>query len=263
MPGGYGQYCPFSLAAELLCQRWTLLVVSRILDGCARFNEIQRGVPRMSPSLLSRRLRELEQAGIVRKRRARSGDAHEYVATEAGRDLQGIVAAMAVWGQHWARDMEIADLDPGFLVWSLHLRVDPSAMPEGRLVVEFDFTGAPANCTRFWLVQRDRQVEMCLKDPGLDVDLVVSSDLRLFVEAWRGIRDLRDEIRRGRIRLVGPTGLQQRFADWVRLGPLASHPRKRPGRERRLAQLRQSRGGQAPRRSKPRVPSEASASGSG
>lgn len=263
MPGGYGQYCPFSLAAELLCQRWTLLVVSRILDGCARFNEIQRGVPRMSPSLLSRRLRELEQAGIVRKRRVRSGDAHEYVATEAGRDLQGIVAAMAVWGQHWARDMEIEDLDPGFLVWSLHLRVDPSAMPEGRLVVEFDFTGAPADFARFWLVQQDGQVEMCLKDPGVDVDLVVSSDLLLFVEAWRGIRDLRDEIRRGRIRVVGPPGLQRRFPDWIQLGPLASEPRKRPGRERRLAQLRRPRGARTRRRGNPRPQPEAAASDSG
>lgn len=232
---GYGQYCPLSLAAELLCQRWTLLVVSRILSGCARFNEIHRGVPRMSPSLLSRRLVELEEAGIVRKRGSRRGGGHAYELTRAGRDLQGIVESLAIWGQAWARDLEIQDLDPGFLVWSMHARIDSARMPQGRTVVEFDFTGAPAGCATFWLIHREGTVEMCLKDPGLDVDLVVASDLRVFVEAWRGFRDFHHEIRQGRIRLIGEESLRQAFPDWLRPDPLAAFPRHRTGRERSLA----------------------------
>lgn len=200
MASTYGQYCPLSLAAELLCERWTLLVISRILSGCTRFNEIHRGVPRMSPSLLSQRLAELESAGILHRRRG-PGGTREYRLTRAGYELEGIVQALASWGQAWARDLDLDDLDPAFLVWSMHARVDSARMPPGRTVVEFALSGAPDGVALFWLVHRDGAVEMCLKDPGLDVDLVVTSDLRLFVEAWRGIRDLRHEIRLGRIRL--------------------------------------------------------------
>lgn len=236
MSQSYGQYCPFALAVELLCQRWTLLVVSRLIDGCSRFNEIRRGVPQISPSLLSKRLSELERAGLIETRKATSGGGREYLLTQAGRDLEPIIDGLAVWGQQWARDMVDDDLDPAFLVWSMHLRLDTDALPPGRTVVEFEFTGAPSDLSRFWLVQRDDEVEMCLKDPGLDVDLAVRSDLRLFVEAWRGFRDLRREIRSGRIELHGPRELRKAFPRWLRLSALAPYERRRPGRERRLVQ---------------------------
>jgi DNA-binding HxlR family transcriptional regulator len=235
MPQGYGQYCPLSLAVELLCRRWTLIVVSRLLGGCSRFNEIHRGVPRMSPSLLSRRLSELEKAGLVRTRALRGEPGREYLLTAAGRELEPIILQMAVWGQRWARDMNDEDLDPGFLVWSMHLRMNTGAMPPGRTVIELSFTGAPPDSDHFWLVHRDGQVEMCLKDPELDVDLLVTSDLRIFVEAWRGLRDFPTEIRQRRIRLQGPEELREGFPSWLMLGALAPHERMRPGRERRLA----------------------------
>lgn len=234
MASTYGQYCPLSLAAELLCERWTLLVVSRILSGCTRFNEIHRGVPRMSPSLLSQRLSELESAGILHRRRGPGGSC-EYRLTRAGHELEGIVEGLASWGQAWARDLDLDDLDPAFLVWSMHARIDSARMPPGGTVVEFALSGAPDGVARFWLVHRDGAVEMCLKDPGLDVDLVVTSDLRLFVEAWRGLRDLRHELRLGRIRLDGDAKLQDALPGWIRPDSLASLPRRRPGRERRLA----------------------------
>ena len=169
MSRGYGQYCPLSLALEVLGERWTMLVVSRLIDGCQRFNEIHRGVPRMSATLLSQRLAQLEHAGILE----RSGKA--YLLTEAGRALEPIIMDLAVWGQHWARDMTTEDLDPGFLVWSMHTRLNTEAMPPGRTVMEFEFTGAPPDCRRFWLVNDDGVVEMCLKHPGYEVDLKVAS----------------------------------------------------------------------------------------
>lgn len=240
MPQRYGQYCPFSIAAELLCERWTLLVVSRVIDGCHRFNEIHRGVPRMSPSLLTRRLRELESAGILVRKASPQGG-HEYRLTPAGQDLSGLIESMAVWGQAWAREMEEVDLDPEFLVWSMHLRMNVEAMPAGRTVLELSFTGAPPDCTKFWLVARDGEIEMCLKDPELDVDLLVEADLRTFVEAWRGLRDLRHELRTGRIRLTGDEALQRQFPDWLLLSALAPYPRRRAGRERRLARAAEKR----------------------
>ena len=233
MPRGYGQYCPLALAAELLCQRWTLLVVSRLIDGCTRFNEIHRGVPQMSPSLLSKRLSELESAGLLEVRKVGAG--HQYLPTAASLELAPLIDDLAIWGQRWARDMEEHDLDPAFLVWSMHLRMDVEAMPAGRTVIEFKFSGAPKDLERFWLVHRDGTMEMCLKDPDLDVDLLVTADLRLFVEAWRGFRDLGKEIGRGRIRLDGPERLCRDFPRWLQLSALASYPRMRGGRERRLS----------------------------
>ena len=235
MAQSYGQYCPLALAVELLCQRWTLLVLSRLLDGCTRFNEIHRGVPRMSPSLLSQRLAELEKAGLVRSRRRSDGPGKEYAVTEAARELDPVVDHLAVWGHRWARDMVDDDLDPAFLVWSMHLRLDTETMPAGRTVIEFKFSGAPTDCRQFWLINRDGEVEMCLKDPELEVDLLVTAPLRTFVEAWRGFRDMREEIAAGRIKLFGSTDHCSRFPDWLQLSMLAPYPRKREGRERKLA----------------------------
>ncbi len=234
MPRGYGQYCPLSLAVEVLGERWTILVVSRILDGCHRFNDIHRGVPRMSATLLSQRLAQLEHAGIVERRRTSNGRGHEYHVTDAGRELEPIIMNMAVWGQRWARDMTTDDLDPGFLVWSMHMRLNTDAMPPGRTVMEFEFTGAPSDCRRFWLVNTNGTVDMCLKHPGYEVDLKVMSDLRRFVEAWRGFRSLQREIATGAIRLEGPSNLKRAFPDWLQLSMLAPYERCRSGPERRL-----------------------------
>jgi DNA-binding HxlR family transcriptional regulator len=235
MARGYGQYCPFSLATELLGERWMLLVVSRLFFGCRRFNEIHRGVPRISPTLLSKRLAQLEHAGLIETREMPGGRGKQYLLTRAGRELEPIVGALATWGQQWARDLVDDDLDPAYLAWSLHLRLNTAALPTGRTVVEFAFSGAPADCRRFWLVHEGGEVEMCLKDPELDVDLVVRCNLRLFVEAWRGIRDLRQEIRAGRIELLGPRELRRQFPLWLELHPQAAVERLRPGRERDLA----------------------------
>lgn len=235
MSQGYGQYCPLSLAVELLGERWTILVVSRLLVGCRRFNEIHRGVPRMSATLLSQRLSQLEHAGLIERRSRANGHGHEYLITDAGRELEPVIADLAAWGQRWARDMVTDDLDPAFLAWSMHQRIDTEAMPAGRTVIRFDFTGAPADCRRFWLVNTDGVVDMCLKDPGYEVDLTVYSDLRRFVEAWRGFRSLRREIASGRIRLEGPSALKRDFPKWLQLHDLAPYPRLRRGAERDLA----------------------------
>jgi DNA-binding HxlR family transcriptional regulator len=235
MRRGYGQYCPLALAAELLCERWTLLIVSRLIDGCSQFNEIHRGVPRISPSLLAQRLERLEHSGLVVRGPARKGAARTYKLTPAGLALDSIIEQLAIWGQQWARDMTDDDLDPGFLVWSMHMRLDTSSMPPGRTTLEFEFTGAPADCRRFWLVHHRGIVDMCLKDPGYEVDLKVEADLRLFIEAWRGIRDLRKEIQAKRIRVIGPAALRAALPQWLRLSSLAPVPRQRAGREQRVA----------------------------
>lgn len=238
MSKGYGQYCPLALAAELLCERWTILVVSRLIDGCRRFNEIHRGVPKMSATLLTQRLGQLEHAGLVVRRPLQTGRGHEYLLTEAGEELGPIVMDMAIWGQRFARDMVLDDLDPAFLAWSMHTRLDTEAMPEGRTVMEFTFTGTPTEFRRFWLVHEGGAVDMCLKHPGFNVDIEVHADIRRFVEAWRGFRDLRRDMASGKIRVNGPSELCRALPDWLRLSALAPYDRSLRGSERRLAQRR-------------------------
>lgn len=224
----YGQYCPLALAAELLCRRWTVLIISRLLDGCRTFNEIQQGVPKISPSLLSTRLSELEHAGVLVRRKIENENRYRYEPTESARELSEIIDKMAIWGQHWSRDMQMEDLDPAFLAWSMSTRMNTDAMPAGQTVVEFEFSGTPTEFRRFWLVNQSGKVDMCLKNPGYETDLHVHSDLRRFVEAWRGFRDLRVEIRSGSIRLTGPRQLASAFPDWLLLSALAPHQRKQP-----------------------------------
>ncbi len=142
---------------------------------------------------------------------------------------------LAIWGQHWARDNEMDDLDLGFLAWSMHLRIDADAMPSGRTVMQFEFSGAPTDFKRFWLICTDRKVDMCLKHPGFETDLFISADLRRFVESWRGFRNMREEIRSSRIRLTGPKELKKAFPNWLQLSSLAQFQRKNGGREQRLS----------------------------
>ena len=236
---GYGQYCPLALAAELLCERWPLLVISRVIDGCTRFNEIHRGVPKISASLLSQRLSQLEQAGLILRSPLATGRGYAYEVTEAGRELEPIIMSMAAWGQRWSRDMEHEDLDPAFLAWSMHTRLNVEIMPSGRTVMEFVFSGTHKGLSRFWLVVEDRRVDMCLKDPGFDADVVVSSEIRLFVEAWRGFRDLKREIGRGRIKVDGPRDTRKALPDWLLLSNLANFERQ-CGDEAKISKLFQS-----------------------
>jgi len=232
----YGQYCPVALATEILGERWTILVVLALMDGVTRFNDLQRALPRISATMLSQRLRSLETAGILRRKPAPNGHGHEYSLAEAGQELEEVIMGLGRWGQRWARDMNLDDLDPRHLAWSIHLRVNLEEMPEGRTVLQFEFTGAPDDCRRFWIIHTDGKVDMCIEHPGFDVDLTIKSDLRRFVEAWRGIRSLKAELAAGRIRLEGSREHQRAFPDWLLLSALAHVERKRAGRERTTRQ---------------------------
>ncbi len=164
----------------------------------------------------------------------RKENRYRYEPTDAALELTELIDLMAIWGQHWSRDMDMDDLDPAFLAWSMSLRMNTDAMPQGRTVVEFEFSGTPTEFRRFWLVNNDGEIDMCLKDPGYETDLHVRSDMRCFVEAWRGFRDLRQEIRSGKIRLAGPKQLVSSFPDWLLLSALAPYRRRVNGRESRL-----------------------------
>jgi DNA-binding HxlR family transcriptional regulator len=136
--GSYGQFCPVAMAAELVCTRWTPLVLRELLAGSTRFNDLRKGVPRMSPALLSKRLKELEEAGIVERRRDAAGGGHDYHLTQAGRDLQPVVETLGVWGQRWLETrVSLRNLNPSLLMWDMRRNLDPTPMPARRSTIQF------------------------------------------------------------------------------------------------------------------------------
>lgn len=204
MERGFGQFCPIALASEVLTQRWTLLVIRELVAGSTRFNDIRRGVPRISATLLKERLESLERAAVVERRQANHNDIYEYVLTKADEELKSVLTGIGEWGQRWARDIKPQDLDPGWLVWNVHRRLNSGEMPTGRTVIHIEFTNGPRDSRYFWLVCKDGRVEVCLKNPGYAVDLHVRTTVRVLAETWRGIRSIRQELSSGSISLLGP-----------------------------------------------------------
>jgi DNA-binding HxlR family transcriptional regulator len=222
---GYGQFCPVAKAAEIVAERWTPLVLRELLCGSRRFSDLHRGVPLMSRTLLARRLEQLADAGIVEIVAGPRGRGHQYQLTAAGEELRSLIDRLGEWGQRWARaQIGRGDLDAGLLMWDIHRRLDLDALPPQRTVLRFDFRGVPATmrCPRtWWLVLERREVDLCLKDPGFAVDVVVSADLRALTRVWMGDVPLAEALRAGLIRLDGPPSLVRMFPSWLQLSSFA------------------------------------------
>lgn len=219
--GGYGQYCPVAKACEILAERWTLVIVRELVCGGRRFNEIRRGIPLISPSLLSRRLSELCSAGVIR--RVETGGSAEYRLTAAGEELRPMVDLLGVWGQKWVRsDYRPEDLDASLLMWDMRRTVDPDQFPPGRHVIEFRFRDGAPKKRRFWLVNENRQVDICLTDPGYPVDLRITSDLASLTKVWMGDIPLERAVAGGTIEIDGNAELARRLRGWLKLSFFAS-----------------------------------------
>ena len=223
----YQQYCPVAKASEIVADRWTPLILRELVLGSHRFNEIERGLPGISRSLLASRLRDLEECGVVeRLPRARSRTA-EYHLSEAGRELKAVIEALGAWGVRWAfAEPRVEELDAGLLVWKIHQRIDRDQLPETRIVVEFDFTGPQGR--RVWLVLERRDVSVCVTPPGFDADLVVHSDLALFYRVWFGAIDYHAAVRAGGVVVDGPPALASHLPRWFLWSPMARFVRSAP-----------------------------------
>lgn len=225
----YGQFCPVAMAAEVFCTRWTPLVLRELLCGSCRFNDLRRGVPRMSPTLLSKRLKELVQAGIVENRKAADG-VMEYHLTPAGEDLREVVMTLGFWGQHWVETQHsLQKLDPSLLMWDMRRHLDPTPMPPRRCTVLFLFPERPAGQQRYWLVVDGRDVDVCSTDPGFEIDLYVTSSLRTMTAIWMGIATVRTEMAQGRLELDGDPEMASSMQQWLGLSPFARE-RSRAGK---------------------------------
>lgn len=220
---GYGQFCPVAKAAEIVAERWTPLVLRELIVGSRHFNELRRGVPLMSSALLSRRLKELEDAGVV-ERRTGEGNSTEYHLSEAGRELRPIIEALGFWGARWTRShLTGADYDPNLLMWDIRRNIDVTRLPAARrTVVEFDLRGAAAATRRWWLVVTGGEVDLCLKDPGYEIDLHISAEMKALVEVWLGALSMREATRARKLICEGPRALAASFQNSLRLSPFAA-----------------------------------------
>lgn len=229
----YGQFCPVALAAEIVTQRWMPLVLRELLCGTHRFNDLHRGVPRMSRSLLVRRLSELEEAGLLERRLVGSDARPEYHLTEAGEALRPIIVQLGHWGKRWVqREVTREELDAGLLMWDVHRRILKEQLPPRRVVVYFRFTDAPQDQQHYWLVLEPDQVDLCFTDPGGEEDLYVRTDVRTFTDIWLGDRSLRHALDDGAVWLGGPPALRRSFPNWLGLSLFAPIPRHRDDPDR-------------------------------
>jgi DNA-binding HxlR family transcriptional regulator len=218
----YGQFCPIAKAAELFCERWTPLILRDLAAGATRFSELQRGVPLMSPSLLSKRLRELEAEGVIECRAQPSGRGRTYHLTAAGREFVPLVVGLGTWGQRWSRrQLEAGEIDLGLLVWALERSVDASAFGTPQSVVRLEFTDHPAGGRFWWFVNRDGTCEICLEDPGFEVDLYLAATLPDMIYIVRGDLPLTRALDSGRLEAIGSARMRKALRRWLNLSPLA------------------------------------------
>lgn len=228
----YGQFCPISKAAEVFCERWTPLIIRDLGKGVSRFSELQRGVARASPTLLSRRLKELESEGLVERRRSESGRGWTYHLTTPGQDLMPLVHALGVWGQRWSRrELMDHELDAGLLLWSMERGSHPDAFGGGRSVVQLTFRERPARWRHYWFVGGNGATQLCIKDPGFEIDLYLTTTLRDMIYIWRGDLPLEAALRKGRLEAIGKTKARSALPRWLARSKLADVKSERPSRD--------------------------------
>lgn len=215
------------MAAEVLCTRWTMVLLRELVAGSTRFNDLRRGVPKMSPTLLSQRLKELEAAGVIERRKLKSGKGgFEYHMTESGKDLGPVVEAMGFWGQKWVEARRsLKNLDPSLLMWDMRRNLNPTPLPDRRTVIQFLYHGLPASKRSWWLVVEPHgEVDLCWSDPGFDVDLYVSTDLRTMTAIWMGLTTVEKE--RDKVALTGDHDIASKMQSWLGLSPFAVEPKR-------------------------------------
>ena len=211
----YGQFCPVAKATALLGEKWMLLILRELLLGTHRYNDFQRALSRISPSLLTKRLKQLETAGLIVRKAQQGRKGYEYFLTPSGKDLAPIVEHLAIWGMRWARDqLDEDELDVEFLMWDTQRRLQTDKLPEGETVLCFIFDEL-TSFKSWWLVVKNGEVDLCTENPGKDVDLYIKTTLRDFIAIWHGDIEIKKAIRGELLRMQGNAILEKSLPDWL------------------------------------------------
>jgi DNA-binding HxlR family transcriptional regulator len=224
--GSYGQFCPVSMAAEIVCTRWTALILREFLCGSTRFNDIRRGVPKMSPALLSKRLKELEESGVIASVETASGGS-EYRLTPMGRELEPLIMGLGQWGQRWIESrLSLRNLDPSLLMWDMRRNIRPEPLAGRRCTIQILYPELGVGDRAWWLVVEEGSVDLCKIDPGYDVDLLITCSLRSMTSVWMGITTLAEERDAGRLAIDGDRTIARTINRWLGLSGFAPLPRR-------------------------------------
>jgi DNA-binding HxlR family transcriptional regulator len=214
----YSTFCPIAKACEILEPRWTLLILCEMWNGSTHFNDIRRGVPSVSPTLLSKRLKELERHGLVTREFEKSGGGTNYHLTRVAMELEPIIDKLGDWAhRNVDTEVKLERLDARVLMWNMRRKVNAAVLPRTRRsVIQFIYPALPDAERNYWILARPGfPVDMCMIDPGHNVDLYVTSDLRAMTSAWMGFSTLQSEMENGKIDLVGDPGLINSIGDWM------------------------------------------------
>ncbi len=222
--GSYNQFCPVAMAAEILCTRWTVIVLRELVAGSTRFNELRRGVPRMSPALLSKRLKDLEAAGIIKRSKVPGDpDLYEYTLTAAGKELRPVIEAVGDWGHRWVTtESSLDNLDPNLLMWDMRRNIRQKSLPKRRSTIQVIFSDLPEAKRNWWLIaQPGEGIDLCSVDPGFDVDLYLVTNLRTMTEIWMGYTTVARAKKDDSLVVTGNRQLEADLQTWLGLSPFA------------------------------------------
>jgi len=213
----YGLFCPLAMACEIIEPRWTLLILLEMAAGATRFNDIRRGVPGISPTLLSKRLKELERNKLIERLEDTTKSTVDYVRTPMGIGLEPALRMLGKWAyQNIEAEVALDELRPGYLMWNLRRKIDPFALPDRRVVVRFHFTDLKENDATYWLIARPGMpVDLCVIDPGFDIDCFVEADSKAIASVWMGYSSWQAEISDDRIFLSGDVRLTKTIDRWL------------------------------------------------
>ena len=221
----YGQFCPIAKATEILGERWTILIIRELIMGGRRFNELQRGLGDISPALLTARLKSLEAQGMVVRRRASGQRIHEYYPTEACAALLPTLVALGEWGLLWARhNVTPADLDIELLMLYLERSIDPTKLIGNQSVIQFHFKDLIPQ-PDWWLVVKDQKTDLCIIDPGKDVDVYLFCTIRTMHDIWMGDRSFSEAMATGDLIVEGEPALTRNIRSWLKPSVFANSPR--------------------------------------
>jgi DNA-binding HxlR family transcriptional regulator len=219
----YGQFCPIAKACEALGERWTLLIIRELLCGSRRYNDFKRGLPLISPTMLSQRLNILQERGLIELKRSSDNKSREYHLTLAGRELEPIVMGLGEWGARWVRSqMSDDDLSVELLMWDMRRTINSSALPQGRTVLHFEFTDLKKTYRDWWLLLENGDIDLCVDDPGYDPDVIFISDLKTMTQIWLGDTTIHKAESGGKLDLSGSSQMIRDISEWFMLSGFSS-----------------------------------------
>lgn len=220
----YGQFCPIAKASEIIGEKWTLLIIRELLMGARRFNEMQRGLSLISPTILTKRLNSLVDHGLVLKKKIPGQQGYEYFPTESCKELLPIIKSLGDWGMRWARDnLTESDYDVELLMLYLQRSIRSDKLVGDETVIRFKFTDIK-DLSNWWLIARDKDVDVCVKDPGKDVDVYFTCPVKTMIDVWMGDLSYRKAVNSNKLKVVGPSALTRNIFTWMDVSIFADLP---------------------------------------